>query len=127
MGDNYQKRQHDLSALLRILWEELESRFENLAMIKNALLEHIHKTAAFSDDKNIKLQEFTDICADKESQIAYLPGLVCLNFPNAIQPIVAKLLSSLCRRWKKEIAKHYEENTGVPWIFNVLHCHSEPG
>lgn len=79
----------------------------------NALLDRTHETAAFSDDENVKLQEFTDLCADIESQIAYLPGLACLNFPNAIQPIVEKVPSSLHRRWEKEIAKHYEENAGA--------------
>lgn len=112
--DNYRKRQQrDPTALLKNLWEELERRFGNPAMITNALLECMHETAAFSDDKNIKLQEFADLCADIESQIAYLPGLACLNFPNAIQPIVDKLPSSLHRRWEKEIAKHYEENAGA--------------
>ena len=60
-------------------------------MITNALLERMHETAAFSDDENVKLQEFADLCVDIESQVAYLPGLACLNFPNAIQPIVEKL------------------------------------
>ena len=111
--DNYRKRQqHDPNALLKNLWEELERRFGNPAMIKNALLERMHETAAFSDNEKVKLQEFTDLCADIESQIAYLPGLACLNFPNAIQPIVEKLPSSLHRRWE-EIAKHYKENAGA--------------
>ena len=82
-------------------------------MITNALLERMHETAAFSDDENIKLQEFADLCANIESQVAYLPGLACLNFPNAIQPIVEKLPPPLRRRWEKEIAKHYEENAGA--------------
>ncbi|XP_078380254.1 uncharacterized protein LOC144663213 [Oculina patagonica] len=112
--DNFRKRQqHDPSELLKNLWEELERRFGNPATITNTLLERMHKTAAFSDDENIKLQEFADLCADVESQIAYLPGLACLNFPNAIQPIVEKLPSSLRKRWEKEIAMHYEENAGA--------------
>ena len=112
--DNYRKRQQqDPSALLRSLWEELERRFGNPAKITNALLERLHETAGFSDGETAKLQEFADLCADIESQIAYLPGLACLNFPNAIQPIVEKLPSSLRRRWEKEIAKYYEENAGA--------------
>ena len=61
----------------------------------------MHEMAAFSDDKNVKLQEFadlSDLSADIESQEAYKPGLACLNFRNTIQPIVEKLLPSLCRR-----------------------------
>ena len=82
-------------------------------MITNALLERMHETAAFSDDENVKLQEFADLCTDIETQVAYLPDLACLNFPNAIQPIVEKLPPSLCKRWEKEIAKHYEKNAGA--------------
>ena len=82
-------------------------------MITNALQERMHETAAFSDDENVKLQEFADLCADIESQVAYLPGLACLNYPNVIQPIVEKLLPSLRKRWEKEIAKHYEKNAGA--------------
>ena len=112
--DNYRKRQeHDPNALLRNLWEELERHFGNPAMITNALLERMHETAAFSDDENVKLQEFADLCADIECQVAYLPGLACLNFPNAIQPIVKKLPPSLRKRWEKEITKHYEKNAGA--------------
>lgn len=100
--DNYRKRQqHDPGALLKNLWEELERRFGSPAVISNALLERMHETAAFSDEENVKLQEFADLCADIESQIAYLPGLACLNFPNVIQPIVEKLPPSLRRRWEK--------------------------
>ena len=54
--DNYRKRQpHDPSTLLKNVWEELERRFGNPAMITNALMERMHETAAFSDDENIKL------------------------------------------------------------------------
>ena len=112
--DNYRKRQQlDPSALLKNLWEELERRFGSPAVITNTLLERMHETAAFSDNENLKLQEFADLCADIESQIAYLPGLAYLNFPNAIQPIVEKLPPSLRGKWKKEIANHYEKNAGA--------------
>ena len=83
------------------------------AVITNTLLERMHETAAFSDNENLKLQEFADLCADIESQIAYLPGLAYLNFPNAIQPIVEKLPPSLRGKWEKEIANHYEKNAGA--------------
>ena len=50
-------------------------------VIKNALLERMHKTASFGENQNTKLQEFADLCADVESRVAHLPGLQCLNFP----------------------------------------------
>lgn len=70
------------------------------------------KTAAFSDVENAKLQEFTDLCADVESQMSDLPGLACLDFPNAIQPIAEKLPVLLRQKWEKEITKHSEKNGG---------------
>ena len=119
--DNYRKRQQcDPSALLNNLWEELEKRFGSPASITNALLGRMHETAAFSDSENVKLQEFADLCADIESQIAYLPGLGCLNFPNAIQPVVEKLPPSLHGKWEKEIAKHYDNNAGAYPGFTVF-------
>ena len=54
------------------------------AAITRVLLERMDKTAAFNDGANEKLQEFADLCADVESQMSYLPGLACLNFPIAI-------------------------------------------
>ena len=92
--DNYRKRQQqNPSALLKDLWAELERRFGSPAVITNALLERMHKTASFGENENTKLQEFADLCADVESQVAHLPGLQCLNFPNAVQPIAEKLPS----------------------------------
>ena len=41
-----------------------------------------------------------------DSQLTYLPGLACLNFPNTIQPIAEKLPPSLRGKWEKEIAKY---------------------
>ena len=85
------------------------------AMITNALLERMHETAAFSDDENVKLQEFADLCTDIESQVAYLPGLAGLNFPTAIQPIVEKLPPPLYtedgKRRLQSIMKKTQERT----------------
>ena len=108
--DNYRKRKHhDPCGLLKNLWAELERRFGSAATITNALLERMHALAAFRESENDKLQEFADLCADVTSQIFCLPGLACLNFPNAIQPIAAKLPPSLRGKWEKEIAKFSED------------------
>ena len=104
--DNYQKRKHfDPGVLLRKLWTELEKRFGSAATITNALLQCVH-ALAFKESKNEKVQEFADI----DSQISCLPGLACLNYPNAIQPIAAKLPPALCGKWEKEIAKNSGRN-----------------
>ena len=63
--------------------------------LTKVLLKRMNKTAAFSENDNVKLQEFADLCADVERQLLYLPGLACLNFPNAIQQIAGKLPPSL--------------------------------
>ena len=119
--DNYRKRkQHDPSRLLSSLWAELERRFGSAAAITRVLLERLNRTAAFNDGENAKLQEFADLCADVESQMSYLPGLACLNFPNAIQPIAEKLPLPLRQKWEKEITKHTEKNYGVYPGFHIF-------
>ena len=57
------------------------------------------------------LEECADLCADVTRQIFCLPGLACLNSPDAIQPIAAKLPPSLRGKWEKEIAN--EDKTKV--------------
>ena len=118
---NYRKRQQqNPGALLKHLWSELETHFGSSAVITNALLERMHQTASFGENENTKLQEFADLCADVDSQVAHFPGLQCLSFPSAIQPIAEKLPSSLCGKWKKEIAKfsHLKEIAGEIPPFN---------
>ena len=111
--DNYRKRKHrDPSKLLSSLWAELERGFGSAAAITRVLLERMDKTPTFSDGENAKLQEFANLCADVESQMSYLPGLACLDFPNAIQPIAEKLPGSFYQKWEKEITKHSEKNRG---------------
>ena len=77
-------------------------------------------TAAFNDGEIAKLQEFADLCADVESQMSYLPGLACLDFPNAIQPIAEKLPVSLRQKWEKEITKNSEKNGGEYPGFHIF-------
>ena len=101
--DSYRKRkQYDPGRLLSSLWAELERRFRSAAAITRVLLECMNKTAAFNDGENAKLQGFADLCADVESQISYLPGLACLNFPNAIQPIAEKLPHLCAKNGRKK-------------------------
>ena len=64
----------------------------------------------FGENENVELQEFADRCTNVESQLNYLPGLACLNFPNAIQLIAEKLPPSLRRKWEKETAYYSEKN-----------------
>ena len=54
--DNYRKgQQNDPVTLLEGLWKELERRFGSAAVITNALLEHMQKSAAFNESDNTKL------------------------------------------------------------------------
>ena len=119
--DNYRKRKHlDPCGLLKNLWAELERCFGSAAIITNELLERMHALAAFRESENDKLQEFVDLCADVTSQIFCLPALARLNFPNAIQPIAAKLPPSLRGKWEKEIAKFSEDNGDAYPCFSVF-------
>ena len=112
--DNYRKRQmRDPVALLRDLWAELEKRFGSAAVIANALLERLRSTAAFSEHEHVKLQRFADLCADIESQVTFLPGLECLDYPSAIQPIAEKLPKSIRAKWEKEISNYSDSHRGM--------------
>ena len=109
--DNYRKRQmRDPVVLLRDLWAELEKRFGSAAVIANALLERLRSTATFSEHEHVKLQQFADLCADIESQVTFLPGLECLDYPSAIQPIAEKLPKSIRAKWEKEISNYSDSH-----------------
>jgi len=109
--DNYRKRQYNNpNELLKSLWSELERRFGSAAVITNALLERLRLSANFDENNAQKLQEFSDICGDVDSQIDTLPGLACLNFPMAITPIVQRMPASLKSKWEKEVAQYAEKN-----------------
>ena len=119
--DNYRKRNHhNPQALLENLWSELERRFGKTAVITNALLDCMQTTASFNENENKKLQEFADLCEDVESQVAYLPGLACLNYPNAIQPIADKLPPPLRGKWEKQVAKYSDRNGGPYPSFSLF-------
>ena len=98
----------------------MERRFGNAAVITNALLDRMHTTASFHENENKKLQEFADLCAHVDSQVAYLPGLACLNFPNAIQPIADKLPPPLRGKWEKQVAKYSDRNGGAYPSFSLF-------
>lgn len=90
--DNYRKRHHaDLSVVLGELWRELERCFDNTAAITNALLERLTERATFTEKDLKDQQTLADLCVDVSSQLSYLTGLSCLNYPNVIHPIVEKL------------------------------------
>ena len=103
----------DPVALLRDLWEELERRFGSTAVISNTLLERLRNSATFNEHDNESLQQFADLCADIGSQVTYLPGLACLNYPSAIQPVTEKLPQFIRPKWKKEIAHYSDRNGGM--------------
>ena len=104
--DNFRRRQlDDPVALLRDLWKELERRFGSTAVITNTLLERLREASSFGNHDNAKL-----LCADVDSQLSCLPGLACLNFPNAIRPITEKLPSPIRAKWEKEIATYADKN-----------------
>ena len=109
--DNFRKQiQSNPVALLSDVWKELEKCFGSAAVITNALLSNLLRAAKFKENEHAKLQRFADVCADVDSQITQLAGLACLNFPNAIAPIVGKLPASLKGKWEKEVVAFAEQN-----------------
>jgi hypothetical protein len=83
--NSYRKRCHkDLEKMLMELWMELEKRFGNVTVITNAFLTRLRESAKFGEYEKKKLQAFSDLCSDVISQVSQLPGLACLNYPNAI-------------------------------------------
>ncbi|XP_048580423.1 uncharacterized protein LOC116604791 [Nematostella vectensis] len=119
--DSYRKRQHrDPSTLLKELWAELEQRFGGPAVISKELLQRLRETAKFGERDVNELQHFADLCSDVESQIVYLPGLACLNFPTALQPVIEKLPQFIRSKWEKVVAQFGDANYGAYPQFSIF-------
>ena len=109
--DSYRKRRHkDAKTLLKELWAELERRFGNVAVVTETFLTKLKESAKFGENEKKKLQAFSDLCADVASQIDELPGLTCLNYPNAIWPILNNLPESIRDKWNKQVAEFTVKN-----------------
>ncbi len=65
-----------------------------------------------------KLQAFTDLCADIVSQMAELPGLACLNYPNVLQPMFRNLPTSICSKWEERVVEYALKNNDEYPEFN---------
>ena len=121
-GEPQRKRKHqNPCGLLKNLWAELERRFGSTATI--FLMRYWSECTRLPRSEKVSktnFEECADLCADVTSQILCLPGLVCLNFPGAIQPIAAKLPSSLRGKWEEEIAKFAENNGDAYPGFHVF-------
>lgn len=119
--DNFRKSHHpDLSIVLKELWSELERRFGNTAAITNTLLERLSQKAKFNDGDLQGLQVFADLCGDVDSQMTYLPGLSCLNYPNVIRPIIERLPNFLRSKWEKEIITYAAKHQDAYPTFHVF-------
>ena len=46
------------------------------------------------------------MCADVDSQLNFLPGLGCLNYPTAIGPIVENLPNFIRSKWEKRVVQY---------------------
>ncbi len=109
--DHFRMRQQDDPAnTLHDLWAELERRFGNTTVLTETLLIKLRDSAKFTARDKTRLQIFADVCNDVDNQMAALPGLACLNYPNAIKPIVENLPSFLKFKWEKQVVKYAEEN-----------------
>ena len=115
--DNYRKRQEDDPArILQPLWTELKRRFNNTAIITNSFLQKLQNS-----QDHAKLQVFADVCTNVDNRMTYLSGLVCLNYPTAIRPILDNLPSYLRFKWEKKVEKYAEANNVYPNL-NMFAC-----
>jgi len=119
--DNYRWTQYrDPVIALQDMWTELERWFGNTAAITNVLIERLRKTARFQEGESDKLQSFADGCVDVDSQLDFLPGLRCFNYPTAIAPIIESLPLCIRSKWEKRVV-HYTERyrdayPGFYWV-----------
>lgn len=56
--DNFRKRHHSLSTVLRKQWKELERRFGNTAATTNSFLDRLREKALFNENDFKGLQSF---------------------------------------------------------------------
>ena len=85
-------------------------RFGNVAIITNELLKRPRQSAKFEDHERKKLQA----CADIVSQMAELPGLACLNYPNELQLMFRNLPTSICSKWEERVEYALKNNDEYP-------------
>ena len=109
--NNFRQRQYrDPVVALRDVWTELERRFGNTAAITNVLVQRLQHTSRFEQGDSDKLQRFADVCADVDSQLDFLPGLGCLNYPSAIGPIIENLPNFIRSKWEKRVVQYAEDH-----------------
>jgi hypothetical protein len=84
------------------------------------LLTRLQESARFGEYDKKKLQTFSDLCSDVVSQVSQLPGLACLDYPNAFRPILDNLLESLCNRWDKQVVEFTLKNEDAYPDFTVF-------
>ena len=103
--NNFRQRQYrDPGVGLRDIWTELERRFGNTAAITNVLVQRLQNTSRFEKGNSDK-----DMCADVDSQLDFLPGLGCLNYPSEIGPIVENLPKFIRSKWEKRVVQYAED------------------
>ncbi|CAB4033032.1 PREDICTED: uncharacterized protein LOC107357656 [Paramuricea clavata] len=88
--------------------------------LTNAFLTRLRESARFGEYDKKKLQAFSDLCSDVVSQVSQLPGLACLNYPNAIRPILYNLPESLRNRWDKQVVEFTQKNKDAYPDFTVF-------
>ena len=114
--NNFRRRQYrDPGVGLRDVWTELERRFGNTAAITNVLVQRLQNTSRFEKGDSDKPQRFADMCADADSQLDFLPGLGCLNYPSS--------------KWEKRVVQYAEDyNDAYPGFkeFAAIRIPSHP-
>ncbi|KAJ8038196.1 hypothetical protein HOLleu_15541 [Holothuria leucospilota] len=87
------------------LWEELERRFGNQSNVTSEIIRRIQSFPTIGPSKRKEPQTLADLCTDAAAQMAYLPGLSILNYPQTMYPILEKLPEHIHNNWRKAVSR----------------------
>ncbi|KAJ8047911.1 hypothetical protein HOLleu_00027 [Holothuria leucospilota] len=90
----------------RELWVELERRFGNQSNVTSEIIRRIQSFPKIGPSNRKELQTLSDLCCDAAAQMAYLPGLSILNYPQTMYPILDKLPEHVHNSWRKEVSNN---------------------
>ena len=88
----------------------IKNEDRTFAWVNSPTNKHITAVKTNATEGNTPQNGMPDRTTPGKPQCQRARSIVCLNYPNAIQPITAKLPPGLRAKWEKEIAKYSERN-----------------
>ena len=87
-------------------WQELEERFGNKTKIASLIIQKLTTFPKIRAEERHKLLEFADLCVDIAAEMKNLPGLIILNYPYNLHPVLEKLPMYLHNKWREQVSKY---------------------